>query len=421
MGLIQKIKAYLNEEDEEVDRLEEAIEKKRIDQRKKRMKQDLAKKIVEQGLDTGEISTVKARHAVENERKTAMDFCEQLIDVANHVEETKREYQVVTEYLTDIQRIEELPPQMAEELVGVARNIDRLDNNKKVYLQSENLLSMDKFNTMEKYENDIIDTVKNLNEMEMRDTLLKNDMGHLEGEKEDLRFGRDDLADRIDHVRIFMVATLVLFLLVVSTMLVVALATKRNMTIPVLVAGAVAAFFFAVAYISSLTMNRELKDYVAKINRAISLLNKVKVKYINNVNALDYIYEKYDINSSKELERDWELYNQMVRDAKKYYQTNSELRDEESKLVKLLKSYGIKDAEVWTKQVHAFIDKRELVEIKHGLITRRQKLRERLGTCDKIQENANIGLRACVAENPGLESLILDMLAPHKITVNLHS
>ena len=36
---------------------------------------------------------------------------------------------------------------------------------------------------MQRLEDDIPDTIKNLNDMEMRDSMLKNDMGYLEGEK----------------------------------------------------------------------------------------------------------------------------------------------------------------------------------------------------------------------------------------------
>ena len=49
---------------------------------------------------------------------------------------------------------------------------------------------------------------------------------------------------------------------------------------------------FAVCYIQYANINRRVQENDAKLQRAISLLNKVKAKYVNNTNTLDYIYEK---------------------------------------------------------------------------------------------------------------------------------
>ena len=35
-----------------------------------------------------------------------------------------------------------------------------------------------------------------------------------------------------------------------------------------------------------------------KINKAINLLNKVKIKYVNNINVLDYSCEKYGVKNA---------------------------------------------------------------------------------------------------------------------------
>ncbi len=429
MGLFDKIKAYFNEElpsDTELKESSgsgEASDAEKTVRRKKRSKRKEINKLkdaVANGyLDTkSELGSVRAKHSRENERKTVQDFCEQLIDVSKHMEETKQEYKLVTEYLTDIQRIEELPVEIANELVATAKNIERLDNNRQKYLQSENLLTMEQYNTIANHEDEIIDTIKNLNEMELRDSMLKSDMGHLEGEKEDLRYMRSEYAEGIDRLRAVLITVLIAFLFTIGTMLVVALATKKNLTVYVLAVGLVAMLVFAVSYVKYIDLKSDAADSLARINRAISLLNKVKVKYINNVNALDYIYDKYGVNSCKELEYRYELYNTMVRDAKKYYQTNGELREQNSRLIEQLTAFGVEDPLVWTHQVHAIIDRREMVEIKHGLVVRRQKLRDTMETCRKIKDNAMIALRASVEANPGMQSLISEILTPYNIKVS---
>ena len=364
------------------------------------------------------IEKVSAGNRTENERQNVRDFCEQLVDSVTHMEEAKTEYRIVTEYLSDIQRIEELPVDMAKKLIGTSEQIVRLDKERQTYVESENLLPPEQYNIMSTYEGDIIDTIKKLNEMEMRDSMLKSDMGHLEGEKEDLKYNRLDDADKIEHLRGIIITILVLFLLTSGFLCIYAFMAKTSVTLYALITGAVAMICFAIFYVRYSNLKREITDTDAKVNRAISLLNKVKVKYINNTNALDYIYAKYDINSSKELEYRYELYNTMVRDEKKYYQANSELRVKREELIKQLDSIGVRDSQVWIKQAEALIDRRELVEIKHGLNVRRQSLRDRMSTCEKIRDNACIALRAAIDDNPGLESYIKDILAPYKIKLD---
>lgn len=405
MKLFDRIRAFLREEEQ--DDTNEYEENRSED----------ANEEIEDEIDTDELHSVRARHALENERKLVQDFCEQLIDVSAHMEEAKREYRIVTEYLSDIQRIEELPISMANELNRTAEQIDTLDKNRQTYIQSENLLPVEQYNMLATYDHEVIDTIKNLNDMEMRDTMLKSDMGHLEGEKEELRYNRLECADKAERLRGIIITILVLFLLTSGGLLAYAVVTKNSVTMYALIIGAVAMIAFAIFYVHYSNLENEIRDTDAKLNRAISLLNKVKVKYINNTNALDYIYEKFDINSAKELEYRWELYNTMVRDEKKYYQTNSELRTLHDTLTAQLTRIGVRDPQVWLKQVGAIADRREMVEIKHGLNVRRQNLRERIATCEKIQDNAKTALREAVSANAGMESYITEILTPHKIKI----
>ena len=107
----------------------------------------------------------------------------------------------------------------------------------------------------------------------------------------------------------------------------------------------------------------------------------------------------------------------MSRDRLRYTETNQELRRAIERLEKRLKSLGIQEPEVWARQIPAIIDRREMVEMRHGLNQRRQKLRESIAGCEKLSDNATTALRAAVAENPGAAELIKDMLKPHGIQV----
>ena len=114
------------------------------------------------------------------------------------------------------------------------------------------------------------------------------------------------------------------------------------------------------------------------MNHAIELLNKIKFKYVNVTNAVDYAREKYRVKNSYELNYVWEQYLNEVKEREKFEKTNQDLQYFNDKLVGLLKRYRLYDAEVWFNRSQALVDKNEMVEVKHNLIVRRQKLRSRI-------------------------------------------
>ena len=264
-------------------------------------------------------------------------------------------------------------------------------------------------------EKEIPETVKNLMDMEMRDAMLKSDMGHLEGEKEDLKYMRNEYSGGIVKLRGVLTTTLIVFLVTSVALLSIAMATQTSVTLVALILGAIAALVFTMSYVKYLDLKASIRESDAKIKRAVSLLNKVKVKYINNTNTLEYVYGKYGVNSCKELEYMWEQYNIMVRDARKYTQTNCDLRVYSDELVEKLTKLGLRDPSVWPKQVNAIIDRREMVEIKHGLNVRRQKIREKLESCEQIRNNAKSALRAAVSLTPGMERYIAELLSSYNM------
>ena len=429
MGFFSKLKAYLNEEepaekpigettehaaeDTADDLTDEPSAKGRFSKRKAKR----ALKQVSKEQSSDQIST-HPKHGILDERQAVQDFCEQLVDVTNHMEEIKTEYRIVTNYLTDIQRIEELPIEAAEDINATAQMILQLDADRQAYLESEKLLPLEQYNTMAAYEDEVFDTIKKLNEMEMQDSMLKSDMGHLEGEKESLKYVRADDADRIERLRGVIITILVLFMLTSIGLFVYAASAKKAVTLYALAVGAFAVVAFAIAYARYVDIRKEVRESEAKLNRAISLLNKVKVKYINNVNTMEYIYRKYGVNSCKELEYRNELYQKMVRDEKRFDRADNDLRVQQERLEKKLDRIGVRDTGVWLSQVHAFVERSELTGIKQALMERRRNLSNRMTISEKIRDNACTALRAALADNPGMEEVINESLSPHNIAVN---
>jgi hypothetical protein len=353
----------------------------------------------------------------EAERQTVTDFCEQLVDVSYHMEDMEREYRTVTGYLEDIQRIEELPDEYRLQIADIASRIIQLGDDKNRYMQSENLLSQEQYALLAQLEKEVPGTIKKLYDMEERDSMLKNDMGYLEGEKADLKFMRGEYTDAISRIRGIMSVLLVLGFVTLGVIAAVAMVGKATVTVYVLAVMAFVVLVFAVGYVRYLTVAEEVRMNDARLTKAVSLLNKVKVKYINNTNTMEYIYDKYGVNSSNELEYSWQMYNTMVQDMLRYSETNKDIRRLNEELLHNLRRYGIHEPEIWMSQVRALADPREMVEVKHSLNQSRQKIRENLRLSERIRSNAITALRASVAENPGMAELIQDILAPYHLTI----
>lgn len=422
MGLFDKFKKYLAEDDtdeeeslpEDETPAEKKFSLKKIFGRRQRKTEDddIPDDISNEVRQLESVRGIRASEAA-----AVQDFCEQLLEVSTHINEISKEYRLVTRYLTDIQRIEELPVDMANEIVEIAQKIDTLDKNRQMYVESKNLIPPEQYSIMQAYEDEIVDAIKSLYDMEMRDGVLKNDMGYLEGEKEELKYSRSEYADSISRIRVIIITILIIFLITNVMLIIYSVSTKHSVVLISLVTGLITTVAFVISFMQYKSIKREFRENEAKLKRAVSLQNKVKAKYVNNTNTSDYIYSKYGVSSGKELEYRWIQYNTMVSDAEKYNKANNNLKKLLDELILKLDRIGVEDSDVWTKQVNALIDRREMVEIKHSLNQRRQKLRENLAACDKIKQNAIVALTAAITENPGLEEVVKKQLSPYGVKV----
>lgn len=142
----------------------------------------------------------------------------------------------------------------------------------------------------------------------------------------------------------------------------------------------------------------------------LQLLNKITFKYVNVTNAVDYACEKYHAKNSYELNYIWEQYLEEVRERDKYQKTNDELEYFNDKLMMILHRYRLYDTKIWIYQAQALLDKKEMVEVKHELLVRRQKLRATMEEQITNIQKAKRDILKIVKEHPGNEGEIKGIL-----------
>lgn len=343
--------------------------------------------------------------------------CDQIVDATYQMEDLRVEYEMVTSYFTDIQTIEELPQNVRKEIMDIAKKIAFLENETSEFLHSDDRISDENFRMIQSIEPELSEVLGQLKDLEDMDMKIKRDMKHLEAEKNSQEYLQDNIENRQSKLRMFIACFGTVSVLLVVTLAVIGLLTENNLIIPILLILLVVAGMAALSVVTYRNLSYEFKLSEMRENRAINLMNKVKIKYINNTSTLDYLYSKYNIKSLRELEYLYDQYLIMVDEVRKYQKTSGDLREHTEALSKLLFSYGVKDPDIWTKQSLALIDSREMVEVKHSLNVRRQKLREQIAYNEELRLNGLKDIREMLKVNPELRDQVRKELEVYHINV----
>lgn len=267
---------------------------------------------------------------------------------------------------------------MRKQIDETATNIVQLDSARNGFLNSAKKLTDAQFSQLAREEKEIPDAIRRLASNEAYQDMLCKDMKYLEREKSRFQLHKEYLTSQQHTLRrllyVLMGLTVAAFIVLFALQEVL----KVNMYY-----GYAITLFVAVVSICATSLkisrnNTEIHVSERSINRAITLLNKVKFKYVNITNAIDYACEKYHVKRSAELNQMWEDYMEAVKEREKYQKTSEDLDYFNGRLVRLLKNYQLSDAQIWTTQAIALVDHKEMVEITHNLVTRRQKLRDRM-------------------------------------------
>ncbi len=337
--------------------------------------------------------------------------CGQLLENAREIDDGKKEYYIVTSYLNDIETIENLPPDRAEEIKKAADHVAKLNRARDQFLNTSKRISDAQFYMIQQQEDTIPDAVRKLQENEQYQAVVKRDMQYLEGEKREWELQKKDLRHRRKVLRS---ASFFLFLSVASAAVLLVILSigfsydTRNAWIGTMLAAVLGAALIVLCIESG---RRDMHQAEVNINYAITLLNKVKIKYVNITNAVDYVCKKYNVRDAKEFSYLWDMYQEAVREQEKYRRTNEDLNYYYEKLVGLLKKCSLYDARVWMEQPQALTEPKEMVEIKHNLIVRRQKLRSKIAYNLDIVKKGRVELDGMLKGRTDVDIEIQGMIA----------
>ena len=87
-------------------------------------------------------------------------------------------------------------------------------------------------------------------------------------------------------------------------------------------------------------------------------------------------------------------------------------------LFRSLKKQHVADADIWIYQPAALIDQKEMVEIRHRLNVRRQKLRDRIEYNAKIKNQSMNALNQLVQKKPALKEEIMQIFHLYQLELD---
>ncbi len=338
------------------------------------------------------------------------DCLEQMEEAAKEINLLNGEYSLVTAYLTDMEEIEALPGETREELNQVANRLLSLEKERQRYLDKKNRMRDSDFYRMRKQEDEIQEGIAKLKEAEQYNSLVKKDMKRLDGERHAYDYRRHELITMQANLR--GMAVIFICALVACLVMLAVLQFGFGMDAFVgyfitILTGAVALTIVCVKYIDA---DKEVRTVENAISKLIQLQNKVKIRYVNNTNLLEYLCMKYNTDNAAKLEKRWEYYQEEKEARKQFAEAEAKAEYYQKELVKQLSRFRISDPGRWINQVAALLDPREMVEIRHDLILRRQSLRQQLEYNNNVAQTARSEIMAVVQEHPEWGTEIMDMV-----------
>lgn len=348
--------------------------------------QNLAAKLFRRDEEDGygdEWDDDESSHQIDyNDKEQRDDYVrnclERIGDATREVENLTFEYDMVTSYLKDMEEIEALPPEESEQLKECAKRVALLQDSKSDFMERPHRITDEKYQQIERMVDEVEEGYRKLSETEEYQELIRQDLSRLDGEKHAYSYRRNEVMHTIVDTRGMAVICVAALGLCVLLLLFLQFFLDMDTRAGYLVTAAAAALAITLIYVKHVDARRELHRVETGINKIILLQNKVKIRYVNNTNLLDYLYLKYGVSSAQELMDMWENYKIEKEEREKFHKAELDLDYSQQELLQMLKRYQIKDPAIWLHQTEAILDSKEMVEIRHNLIIRRQSLRRRM-------------------------------------------
>jgi hypothetical protein len=347
----------------------------------------------------------------EEQRSRYITNClEQIAEASREINQLNGEYSLVTAYLTDMEEIEALPEEPRQDLNHVANKLVSLEKERQQYYSKKDRMRDSDYYRMRKQEDEVQEGIEKLREAEKYNKLVKQDLHRLDGERHAYDYRRKELVVMQANLRgmaVIFISALVACLLMLA---VLQFGFEMNTYVGYFISVMAGALAITIVCVKYMDADREIGVVDRAVSKLIQLQNKVKIRYVNNTNLLEYLYIKYGTDSAAKLEKSWQCYQEEKEERKQFAEAEAKTDFYQQELVRQLSQFRISDPDRWVNQAGALLDSREMVEIRHELILRRQALRQQLEYNNGVAQTARGEILSVAQEYPEYGTEIMDMV-----------
>ncbi|MCR4617358.1 MAG: hypothetical protein K5669_04115 [Lachnospiraceae bacterium] len=346
----------------------------------------------------------------EDRSRYFMDCLDQMEESSREVELLAGEYQLVTDYLTDADEIDELPPEKKTEIEAVANQLTAYSAEIQKYRDRKSRMTDIEYYTLKKREQEVEEGIAKIREAEKYGIAVKRDLRRLDGERQARLYRKSENQKNMSNYKGMAYIFISAYIFCMLLLLFFQFALDLNVFIGYFLATALVAIAAAVTAIKYMDAVKESKQIQVEINKLISLQNTVKIRYVNNRKLLEYLYVKYHVENGEKLEKLWKAYQLEKEERRQFTEAQAQSEYFQKHLVELLSGYRVKYPDRWLYQIEALKDQREMVEIRHELIIRRQRVREQIDYNKKLAEDAKQEIEDIAKLYPEYAGEIIELL-----------
>lgn len=345
----------------------------------------------------------------EKKKEYTLERKERMQTANEEMEQLKKEYRVLAEYHNDINLLQELPDKGTARIRETANVIVRLQNDRKAFQNDMTKLDDGKYMQMSQYTDDMPDVIKRLTSEELYVSKLKAEIDRMEGEKGEQQYESKSVEENQDKMKTLSIVCMFSLLVLFSVLLVLQLYFEADTEIFTLLCGIVFAIVTLGVFVRYFNNVNRAKTAEHQLNKIIRKQNKVKMKYVNAKNGVDYVYRKYNIHSASELLFQWEQFILTKNARENYQRSGNELSYYSQRLQRILEEYRIQDSGIWLSQVEYLANPEDMQQLKKELESKIEESKRKIDACRRAIQKAKDDISLLAIRNPDYAEAIREL------------
>ncbi|MBE5934974.1 MAG: hypothetical protein E7262_04200 [Lachnospiraceae bacterium] len=362
---------------------------------------------------------MKAMRKDDYRNKKIREICKNISDAKEEIKVSLEEFSMLKSRLDDVDRIRNSNEERKKKILHIDGKLKQLTEERQKYEKSQDSLEIDTnhYLILEKNETIMVNEIKKLDGYEQEYLDIRSDLHKLEGERGNLNYERQKLLTKKSllkyYVRLLIIVSIMLFGMFGALLYM----DRLNSYVPVLIT--VAAIALNTIYVINAIRNNvtRLEANRQKENKLIGLFNKVKIKYVNSVKVIEYVYRKFDIKNGKQLKSLWERYLR-EKDRKFRFDQIMEMTGIQSETLESeLDKLELEDKNLWKKNIIVFESEPHLHLVEKKLIEKKDNVKKSIENNKLVVTTGMNDIKTILNSNEAYRDEVIDILRECKLFI----